>query len=111
MIKYIAIILGDNDFVDTFVNLLDTVFRVLLYRDDLSQEYLTECIMGEALEFHYRAFQVDPELSNNCSVKQAMHYLRINMRILYNEDACKVPGSDEHGSWFLDVATGQVNSF
>jgi hypothetical protein len=112
--RTIVIRLCDNDFGNTFRNLLETINRVLIFKKgtrDYTQEHITNCIL-EGIRFHYSAFQstwdeADPEFN------RTVEYLESKVKILFDEKAEKFieEHDDDHGSWYLEVQTGKVYSF
>ena len=105
----IAIILGDNDFGSTFKPLLETINRVLDYRD-LDKDKVTELIF-DGIEFHYRAFQQDEETVQDAN--NTVAYLLTNTRVIFDEEAYAASVTEDHdcGSWLLHVQDHTIEPF
>jgi hypothetical protein len=105
-IKAIAIVLGDNDYGNTFRPLLESVRRVIEYRNELTPQQAAWMIC-EGTDWHYKAFQNlgrDP-------ARGVLGYLG-SVRILFDEEACADTMHDhDGGAWFLDVESGQITSY
>lgn len=107
--RTIAIILGDNDFGNTFIPLLESIgnaieFRRNAERDELSPEILTKTI-HEGIKFHYLAYQVRYDLeayesTDDCD--KIICYLD-KIRILFDEEAeADILTEDrDGGAWYL----------
>lgn len=116
MINHVAIIIGDNDFGETFIPLLKTIQILIENAPNVSEDQISRIIeMG--VEFNYVAYQLlnhyntDPE--HQFAMNSTVNYLKNHMRILYNEDAIEACCQADHGggAWYLDVVQNQINSF
>lgn len=103
--KTIAIVLGDNDFGNTFVPLLNSINKAIQY-SNLPQESVEKCIRA-GIEYHYMAFQLGGK--SNDRIPQTIQYLS-KIRILFDKDAEKDIENEDHdsGAWYLEVMTGEV---
>lgn len=110
-IHAISIVLGDNDYSNTFRPLLQTVLRAVEYHGELTKEQAAWMIR-EGIAFHYRAFQ---NLSRREEVQGVTEYVTEylqSVRILFDEEACADTLIDrDDGAWFLDVQTGQITTY
>lgn len=114
MIKFVAIIIGDNDFGDTFKAILSTVQLTLEKNPSITQEQMTQ-IIDMGIGFYYVAFQHTNHntVNNQTDIDNVVKYLRDQMRILYNDEAVEASCSADHdgGAWYLDVIYNQISSF
>jgi len=114
-IRTIAIVLGDNDFGNTFRPLLESVYTALLHRSGFSREIISSLIR-EGIKFHYAAYQYRYDYLasgyTNQTVDKTVEYLD-KIRILFDEDAEQDVEQRDHdgGAWYLEVATGTVYSY
>jgi|SRR5579859_2483897 len=101
----IAIVLGDNDFINTFRPLMETVKRVIEYNGDLTKEEAKKVIQ-DGIGFHYQAFQ---NLKRGDPSPGTLGYLYCQTRILFDSEACADVMKDrDGGAVFLDVQTGEI---
>lgn len=101
----IAIVLGDNDFINTVRPLMETVKRVIEYNGELTSEEATRVIQ-DGIAFHYRAFQ---NLKRGNSSPGTLGYLHCQTRILFDAEACADMMKDrDGGAVFLDVRSGEI---
>jgi hypothetical protein len=106
-VSEIAIVLGDNDYGNTFKPLLQSVLRVIEYHGELTKEQAAWMIR-DGIEWHYKAFQ---NLGRGEPGRGVMGYLG-SVRILFDEVACADTMHDHNGgAWFLDVESGQITSY
>lgn len=106
-IHAISIVLGDNDYGNTFRPLLQTVLRAIEYHGELTKEQAAWMIRN-GIDFHYHAFQ---NLTRGEAGPGVLGYLN-SIRILFDEDACADTMIDrDGGAWFLDVQTGQITGY
>jgi len=118
LIRSVAIVLGDNDFGQTFHNLLETILRVIV-NDPIISEYSIEKIIKEGLRFHYIAFQnkYDPYYGNGVdSFKKHFDHIEnylSSIRIYFNDDAEREFENGDHdgGAWILCIQDGSITSF
>jgi hypothetical protein len=105
-VNAIAIVLGDNDFGNTFRPLLESVKRVIEYHGEITKEQAAWMIR-EGIDWHYKAFQnMGRELGRG-----VLDYLG-TVSILFDDAACADTMRDyDGGAWFLDVASGQITSY
>lgn len=116
----IAIIVYDNDFGNTFKNLLKTITEVLSHHagNELSEKIMTE-IIKSSIRFHYIAFQnkyeyKHPEYTNfEKHFDNIEKYLLRRIVILFDGEADKAYLTKDYdgGAWHLHTATGQINAF
>jgi len=111
--RTIAVVLGDNDFGNTFKPLLETVYRAVRWNDGLPS-HVIETAIRSGIEFHYVAFQHGKRAgkSGNLSVPDTVSYLS-EIRILFDEEAEADIQERDHdsGAWYLELATGQVYAY
>lgn len=112
--RTIVIILGDNDFGQTFRPLLKTINRAIKCNDDLTTpEQVTTCIK-EGVRFHYLTFQhrIRHTESTCYKIEKVIDYLS-KIRILFDEEAESDIQTKDHdsGAWYLELATGNVYSY
>lgn len=109
----IAVILGDNDFGNTFQPLLESVYRAILWQGGLSREAVEKAIRC-GVEFHYVAFQLgDRYTEEGCrKVEETVRYLS-DIQVLFDEEAEADIQSSDHdgGAWYLEMATGKVYAY
>lgn len=110
--RTIAVVLGDNDFGNTFRPLLESVHRAILWQGGMSRER-AQALITTGLEFHYLAFQQRQTVNGDALGIQAEDYLRARLRVLFDEEAeADIQNSDhDHGAWYLEVPTGNVYSY
>ncbi len=109
-IRTVAVVLGDNDFGNTFRPLLETVRRAMTDRPRLLPEDVAQLVRRGSV-FHYLAFQADLPIPE-AEVERIGRHLS-NARILFDEEAeADFQAKDHnHGAWLLDVGSGQINSY
>ncbi len=109
--RTVAIILCDNDYGTTFRNLLETVWRVIAWRDKISEEFITQ-VIRDGMMFHYRAFQQSNIQAYRLDENTVMNWFN-KVRILFDEEAEKFIQEHDHdgGSWYLTLVTGNIGSF
>ena len=113
MIRSVAIVLGDNDFGNTFRNLLETVTNILIWSEDDMTPDVLEKLIRMGITYHYIAFQ--NQFKYRCTAADIEHidqYLS-KAKILFDAEADAAYNTEDHdgGAWHLTVQTGQVNSF
>jgi hypothetical protein len=110
-IYLIAIVIGNNDYNATFVELLETINRTLVWREFAPKTFVEDLIRS-SIRFHYLAFQAN--LTKEAKeLEQTVSYLQKNIRVLFNEEAQKdIETQDhDHGAWYLEVATGEIYDY
>jgi hypothetical protein len=106
-IKAIAIVLGDNDYENTFRPLLESIKRAIEYHGELTKEQAAWMIR-EGIAWHYTTFQ---NLGRGNPGRGVLGYLG-SVRILFDDAACADTMHDhDGGAWFLDVESGQITSY
>lgn len=111
-IYLIAVVVGDNDFNSTFVELLGTINQLLAWRrEPISKEFIEDLIRS-GIRLYYLAFQANLEKQFK-EVEKTIEYLQKNVRVLFNEEAQKdIETQDhDHGAWYLEVATGEIYDY
>jgi hypothetical protein len=119
-IRTIAIVLGDNDFGHTFINLLDSIYKAIEYGSVTIQDKKEEQIrdityaIKNGIRYHYITFQLlsyGGNVSENM-LERTLKYLE-SIRILFDEDAEKDIVEKDHdgGAWYLEVQTGKVYGY
>lgn len=111
--RTVAIVLGDNDYGNTFKPLLETVFRASFWNGGLSKEVLEKAIRA-GIEFHYVAFQHGKRHGETGygSVEDTVRYLS-EVRVLFDEEAEADIAQVDHdgGAWYLELGSGHVCSY
>lgn len=111
--RTIAVVLGDNDFGNTFKPLLESLWRAIEWNDGLDETVLVDAIKS-GIEFHYRAFQLGDNAgkSGYGSVADTVKYLGA-ANVLFDEaaeaDICQA--GHDGGAWYLEIASGNVRSY
>ena len=122
--RTIAIVLCDNDFLNTFPPLLRTVYEAIKEwetgeGEELSEENVKELIMS-GVEFFYRGFQLGSRKNHDLDIPDTVAYLRgtrdkrdKGIRILFDSEAEKHIAESDHdgGSWYLELLTGRVYGY
>ena len=95
----VCLVLGDNDFGNTFVPLLKTIHKIIQEDPSVSREHIYK-LVHLGIAFHYYAYQGSS--INNVGV---LDYLS-KIEILFDGEAAKFIESHDHdgGSWFLEVS-------
>jgi len=99
----IGIILGDNDFGNTFIPLLKAVKEALLLDDELSESEIEELIR-KGIPFFYFAYQ-------NKYSEIGEYFDKV--KVMFDDELAIFMQENDHdgGSWFLDVHSGAIESF
>ena len=99
----IGIILGDNDFGNTFIPLLKAVKEALLWDEEVSESEIEEMIR-KGIPFFYFAYQ------NRYG--DIGEYLN-KVKVMFDDELTTFIQDNDHdgGSWFLDVISGAIESF
>ena len=115
--RTIAIVLGDNDFGNTFRPLLESVQRVLAYRDDLTPENVETIIRQGALS-HYVAYQFRFSMGGYGGGDMETHFQSIrsyfkDLRVLFDEEAETDILTNDHdcGAWYLEIQSGVIAGY
>ena len=102
----VCVVLGDNDFGNTFIPLLKSLRTVFKDYESITREQVTRMVkMG--INYHYCVFQnvgeADPETYDYLS----------KTKVLFDEEALEFISDNDHdgGSWFLEVNSGKIESF
>lgn len=112
-VRTIVVVLGDNDFGNTFMPLLKSIGKTQLA--GFSREVISSLIM-EGIKFHYMAYQYRYDFPasgyTQQTVDKTVEYLS-KIRILFDEEAEQDIGQKDHdgGAWYLEVTTGEVYSY
>jgi hypothetical protein len=117
MIRTVAIVVGDSDFENTFLALLESVQRALTDNPSLTKEVVTQAIRS-GVAFHYLTHQYkvglpsreDTEAFLRKHASEIETYLLATMRVLLDEEAEKDIATKDYGggAWYLDQPTGRV---
>lgn len=113
----IAIILGDNDFGNTFRPLLDTLATAITAHPDFTPEQVKTLIyLGTT--FHYAAFcnRFQYKYAREDSFDEHFEQMGpklVPRKILFDDEADAAYLSEDHdsGAWHLHIPSGQINSF
>ena len=113
----IAVILGDNDFGNTFRPLLTTLALAITDHPDFTQEQVIALIAMGA-KFHYAAFQNRFQYKYVSEGSYEDHFTRTAahltpLRVLFDAEADTACSTEDHdgGAWHLHIPSGQINSF
>jgi hypothetical protein len=120
MIRTVAIVLGDNDFGNTFRPLLNGLKAVIEYHgSDLTPEQI-ELIIRQSVMAYYVAYEYrfDPFCYGDGSRTEAEHlaitakYLS-EIKVLFDEAAENDILTADHdgGAWYLEVQSGVVKGY
>jgi hypothetical protein len=117
--RTISIVLGDNDFGSTFINLLESVYRFIKACSPFVEAFTSEEVVAEiiraGIKFHYLAYQHDPrrEVTEYNNVETTTKYLLDGIKILFDEEAELDILHIDHdgGAWYLEVYSGRVSSY
>jgi hypothetical protein len=113
-IRTIAIVLCDNDFVNTFEPLLESIKLALKHQKGMGfGEKDVEAWIRAGIPYFYRTFQWHGTgaLSEEDQEKSIKYLSQI--KVLFNEKAEQHIEEHDHdgGSWYLDVPWGIVHSY
>jgi hypothetical protein len=108
--RTIAIVLGDNDFGNTFYPLLETLKRVLKYRE--LTEHEIKLVLQKNLIGHYLAFQHNFDMLQECDEKKMYEYLS-KAKVLFDAEAEQDILNKDHdfGAWYLEVQSGVISGY
>ena len=123
-IRTIAIVLGDNDFGNTFRPLLEGLKAILEYHEDRNGFSLTpeqiELVVRQSIMAYYVGYQYrfDPTCYGDGSRTHEGHlgetrkYLN-DIRVLFNEEAEQDIATKDHdgGAWYLELQSGTVSGY
>ncbi|GBG14533.1 3-oxoacyl-(acyl-carrier-protein) synthase 3 [Novimethylophilus kurashikiensis] len=111
-VRTIAIVLGDNDFGNTFKPLLEAIHRAIQWNNGLSREVLEKSIKA-GIEFHYLAFQHGRDFNQNIAARLASTLDYLQPTILFDEDAEADIDFSNHdgGAWYLEVQSGNIHYY
>ena len=116
-IRTVAIVLGDNDFGNTFVPLLGAVKLLLAHRKDLDEAALATVVRRMALPYYVGwQYGFDPALYGDGSEQEHLErtgkYLS-GAKILFNEEAeSDILSKDhDHGAWYLSTQDGAIQGY
>jgi len=111
--RTIAIVLCDNDYYNTFTNLLKSIYNIIIWHDNeyINNKVLIEKWIREGIGFYnmtHDRSSIDAE-QFDITIK----YLQNKVKVLFDEEAEKFIETHDHdgGSWYLEMATGKVYSF
>lgn len=108
--RTIAVILGDNDFGNTFRPLLESLYRAIQFHNRLTESDVRAC-WEAAIEFHYTIFQCAGRPAQETR-QDKLGYLA-GATILFDAEAeADILTKDRnHGAWYLEVASGVIRSY
>jgi len=109
-IRTVAISLCDNDYGNTFKPLLETIYKVIQWREEPTNKEI-ENLIWKGIDFHYRAFQ-EHRGATEQEIQRTLKYLG-KIKIYFDEEAEKHIQEDDHdsGSWYLEMETGKVYGY
>jgi hypothetical protein len=118
-IRTIAIVLGDNDFGNTFRPLLNGLKAVFEHRPDLAPEEV-ELVIRQSIMAYYVGFQYsfypgnygDGSRTNEEHLTRTAKYLT-DVKVLFNAEAEEDIASKDHdgGAWYLELQSGTVAGY
>lgn len=112
--RTIAIVLGDNDYGNTFKPLLESLARAIKYNGEMSEAAVRTSILA-GIEFHYLAFQHGSNhgAPGYAPTASTVEYLS-KARILFDDEAeadiCRLGGHDG-GAWYLEVFSEHISAY
>lgn len=111
--RTIVIKLCDNDFGNTFRNLLSTVYRLIVFKEGLVSEELVRNSILEGIRFHYLYFQSDWDSESDEKSIKTCNNLGNKIKIYFDAEAEQIIENfdDDGGSWYLEIQTGKIYSF
>ena len=123
-IRTIAIVLGDNDFGNTFRPLLEGLKAVLAYHEDrngfsLEPEQI-EMVIRQNIMAYYVGYQYrfDPTCYGDGSKTHEQHLAHTadwlkDIKVLFNEAAEQDIATADHdgGAWYLELQSGTVSGY
>lgn len=112
--RTIAIVLGDNDFGNTFRPLLEGLKSVLSYREEGELKPAdVEQIIRHSIMAYYVGYQHRFDLSyKDDRLTHTEHYLS-GIKVLFDEEAENDISAGDHngGAWYLELQSGTVCSY
>lgn len=112
--RTVAIILGDNDFGNTFYPLLHSLREVIHFHDGKVDEDFIRKVIIEGIRFHYIAFQEGMMYSFHHAIKidRIINSLE-KVKILFDEEAEKDIATKDHnkGAWYFELQSGNIASY
>lgn len=112
-IRTIAIVLGDNDFSNTFRPMLNGLKLALDYRDDCqpNREQI-ELMIRKSILSYYVNYQYRFDLSTQEDLTVTERYLQY-VKILFNEEAEADIQTKDHdgGAWYLELQSGVISGY
>lgn len=108
-IKYITLVLCDNDFTTIITEIMKSIKRVLDYNPDMKWKYV-EKLIYESIPFHIMGYHNHIESINTNHIEK---YLKQNILVFFNVVAYNYVLDNDHdgGSCYLDVFSGQIGTF
>ena len=85
-IQSILLTVHDNDFYNTFINLLDSISRAITYDQDINyiNEEVCNKLILDGIDFHYKAFQNQYRYGDSV---QTVNYLKDKLEVWFNDEA------------------------
>ena len=112
--RTIAVVLGDNDFGNTFKPLLETLYSAIKWNGGLTEEAVSAAIRA-GIEFHYVAFQHGSHFgeSGYGTVEDTIEYLCKGIKVLFDREAEADICQCDHdgGAWYLELVSGKVAAY
>ena len=112
--RTVAIILGDNDFGNTFYPLLHTLHGVFYYHSGNVDEEFIRRVIFEGIGFHYIAYQVGANhpLPDADTLRNTIKSLE-KVKILFDVEAENDIATKDHnhGAWYLELQSGNIQSY
>lgn len=114
--RTIALVLGDNDYGNTFRPLLESLNRAIQQNPEMTPSAV-EHVARAGIEFHYLAFQKSDEARHGDALPEtdirALEYLKQKLRVVFDEEAeADIMGAGhDSGAWYLELASGNVAAY
>jgi hypothetical protein len=123
-VRTIAIVLGDNDFGNTFRPLLEGLKAVLEHHEDRNGFSLTpeqiELVIRQSVSAYYVGFQYhfepgsygDSSKTHEEHIAKTAAYLK-DIRVLFDDAAEADIATADHdgGAWYLELQSGTVSGY
>jgi hypothetical protein len=115
--RTIAVVLGDNDFGNTFLPLLESIKALITHRGEeyITPEFICDSIRA-GIAYHYRAFQVGASRQGYFKTEEefAATVKYLNEITIYFDAAAETDilnKDHDGGAWYLDLQTGRIDSY
>lgn len=116
--RTLAIVLGDNDFGNTFHPLLKGLKAILADRGEVLSRMDIEIIIRQSIMAYYVGYQYTFLPGDYMSETHEAHLAHIakylsRIRVLFDEEAERdiVTEDHDHGAWYLEIQSGRVEAY